>query len=155
MLWKKRNNKLNTNLVITNVVTCEIIWIHEEPTVLVFLNYFRIRIYAMSCLFEEKLDLCLKNPPPLFTGKSFIFVSRNLTFIHWRSFISDSRKLTCTYSLEKGSSLFDKMSPNLAPTNTKIVFMNESPVVIYGFLSPWGTKIVGQVSITCSSIDEN
>jgi hypothetical protein len=84
-------------------------------------------------LSEEKLDLCLKNPPCLFTGKSFIFVSRNLTFIHWTSFIFDSRKLTCTYSLEKGSSLFDKMSPNLAPTNTKNVFVNESLVVIYGF----------------------
>jgi hypothetical protein len=109
----------------------------------------------MSCLFEEMLDLCLKNPPRLLTGKSFIFVSRNLTFIHWTSFIFDSRKLTFTYSLEKGSSLFDKMSPNLAPTNTKNVFVNESPVVIYGVLSPWATKIVRQVSITCSSIDEN
>jgi hypothetical protein len=57
----------------------------------------RAIMYAMSCLFEEKLDLCFMNPPHLFTGKSFIFVSRNFTFIQWTSFLFDSRKLTCTY----------------------------------------------------------
>ncbi len=94
----------------------------------------RAIMYAMSCLFEERLDLCLKNPPHLFTGKSFIFVSRNFTFIQWTSFLFDSRKLTCTYSLEKGSSLFDKMSPHLAPTNTKNLWM-KTRLWLIGFVS--------------------
>lgn len=83
---------------------------------------------------KKSLTSVWRIPPPLFTGKSFIFVSRNFTFIQWTSFLFDSRKLTCTYSLEKGSSLFDKMSAHLAATNTKNLWMKVR-LWLMGFVS--------------------